>query len=244
MAEGTSSRLIDASTAHRTNPAWDYGLPELNPEQRRRIISSSRVAVPGCHASGFIAVIWPLIASGLLSDDYPLSALSLTGYSGGGKDMIADYENAGRNEEYARARMYGLEQIHKHLPEMTHVCGLVSPPVFTPILEDFYSGMMVTVPLHTRMLSGSPGFHDVCEVLVRHFEGQKLISVTNGYDGSYMPAAGFSGRDDMEICVSGNDDRIILTARYDNLGKGASGAAIQCLNLMIGADETSGLVLR
>jgi N-acetyl-gamma-glutamyl-phosphate reductase len=247
LAEGTKARIIDTSTAHRIKENWDYGLPELSEERRRRIIASSRVSVPGCHASGFIAMVYPLVEAGVLPRDYPLSALSLTGYSGGGKSLIAEYEDPGRADEYSRARAYSMSQSHKHLPEMTHVCGLDCPPVFTPVLEDIYSGMMVTVPLHTRLLNdrpgsnGKPGLDAIANILIEHYRNEKLIRVTIDEGTSNIAAFGYTGRDDMEINVSGNDDRVLLTARFDNLGKGASGAAIQCMNLMIGADETTGL---
>ena len=243
VAEAGDTAIIDTSTAHRTRPDWAYGFPELSDNHRAAILSSRRVSVPGCHAGGCLALLYPLIQSGMIQKDYPLAFHSLTGYSGGGKDMIADYENAARTLEFSRPRQYSFPQKHKHLPEITAVASLAYEPAFVPVVEDFYSGMLVTLPLHTRLLSGKPTMNGVWNALNAHFDGSALIRVMPlGLEG-YLDAGGLIGRDDMEIYVTGNDDRVVLAARFDNLGKGASGAAVQCFNLMTGANETEGLVL-
>ena len=246
VAAAGEVRVIDTSTAHRTLPEFAYGFPELSAEHRAALPSSKRVAVPGCHASGFLALVYPLVKAKVIPVDYPLFCHSLTGYSGGGKAMIAEYEDANRAEEYSRPRQYAFTQSHKHVPEMTAVPGLKHAPIFVPVVEDFYAGMLVTVPLHTRLLPWSPGMPRIWEILRDHYAeygGKSAVSLAPlGFDG-YMDAGAFSGRDDMEIYVTGNDERILLSARFDNLGKGASGAALQCFNIMVGADESSGLVI-
>ncbi|MBQ7801914.1 MAG: N-acetyl-gamma-glutamyl-phosphate reductase [Oscillospiraceae bacterium] len=238
LAEGSKARIIDTSTAHRVDPAWAYGFPELT-GMREKIVNSARIANPGCHASGFVALVAPLVEQGILSPDAALTAFSLTGYSGGGKKMIAEYESPDRSGLLKGPRQYGLTQKHKHLPEMVKVCGLNAPPVFCPIVGDFYSGMEVTVPLFARDLKG--GIEDI-KALYRSYYASGLVHYTDCADPDGMlSAAAFSGRDDMEVSVFGNDDRIILVSRFDNLGKGASGAAIQNMNLLLGVDETTGL---
>ena len=224
LAEGSKVRIIDTSTAHRVNPQWVYGFPELE-GQRKKIAASSRIANPGCHASGFVALVEPLVRHGILKKDAALTSFSLTGYSGGGKKMIAEYEAADRNPLLVAPRQYALTQQHKHLREMGAVCGLENVPVFCPIVADFYSGMEVTVPLFTKDLKGT--VEDIRD-LYRSCYREGLVRYTDEADADGMlSAAAFSGRDDMGISVFGNDDRIVLTARFDNLGKGASGAAIQ-----------------
>ena len=243
MIENPSVRVLDTSTAHRTNPAWAYGFPELDPSFRERIESSNRIAVPGCHASGFIALVRPLVQSGLLSPDARLTATSLTGYSGGGKNMIADYENPARNSLLDAPRQYALGQSHKHLPEMQAYTGLQCPPVFLPIVGDFYSGMEVTVPLFGADLKGATPA-DVLALYHKTYDGSPLVRVANSDEAGFLSAAALSGKDSMEISVYGNPDgsRMIAVARYDNLGKGASGAAVECLNILLGADPTSNLI--
>ena len=234
--------VIDTSTAHRTAPGWVYGFPELT-GQRENIRRSKRIANPGCHASGFIALIAPLREAGILSEDAALSAFSLTGYSGGGKKMIAEYESPDPSPLLSAPRMYGLGQNHKHLPEMAAVAGLSVPPVFCPIVAPYYAGMEVTVPLFAPSVGGSPG--QIAEIY-RAYYGKSPGAVRfsdSADEGGFLSASAFAGRDDMDIAVFGNDDRILLTARFDNLGKGASGAAVQNLNLLLGADEFAGLVL-
>lgn len=238
LVENSSVRVIDTSTAHRTNPAWVYGFPELD-GQRQRIQKAARVANPGCHASGFVALVAPLVQAGLLDKDIFLSSFSLTGYSGGGKKMIAEYEAPDRSPLLKGPRQYALTQQHKHLKEMVQVCGLNHTPVFCPIVGDFYSGMEVTVPLFAGDVHGN--VEDI-RTLYQTYYAKGLIRYAQNSDADGMlSASAFSGRDDMQVSVFGNEERILLTARFDNLGKGASGAAIQNMNLLLGVDETTGL---
>lgn len=230
--------IIDTSTAHRTAPGWVYGFPEL-PGQQEKIVHANRIANPGCHASGFIALVAPLVQAGLLKAGAALTCFSLTGYSGGGKKMIAEYENPHRDLAYQSPRQYGLTQQHKHLKEMIHICGLDTAPVFCPIVADFYSGMEVTVPVFRKDLLGTAEdirqlYAEVYHTPVVHFESFPE-------DLAMLPANQMAGRDDMVIRVAGNEDRILLTACFDNLGKGASGAAIQNMNIVLGLDQTLGL---
>ena len=242
LAEGTNTKIIDASTAHRTNPSWCYGFPELSKAHRNALRDSFRTAVPGCHASGAISLIYPLVAEGLLPRDYPLAIHSLTGYSGGGKPMIAEYEAAERPRELSSPREYGLTQKHKHLPEISAVCGLSRTPLFSPIVADYYSGMLVTVPLYADMLLNPMTPDSLRELMREHYRDAKLISVSES-DEKFAASNTMSGLDSMQISVHGNEDRLLLTASFDNLGKGASGAAIQCMNIMLGLPETTGLSL-
>lgn len=238
LAQGSKARIIDTSTAHRTAQGWTYGMAELA-GQRQRIAEADRVANPGCHASGFIALVAPLVEAGMLSRDVALSCFSLTGYSGGGKKMIAEYQDAHRNPLLEGPRQYALTQQHKHLKEMSKLSGLELAPVFCPIVADFYSGMEVTVPLFARDIQGSA--EDIRN-LYRSYYAQGLIRPVDDADGDGMlSSAAYSGRDDMQVGVFGNEDRILLVSRFDNLGKGASGAAIQNMNIMLGVDETTGL---
>ena len=238
LAEGSKVKIIDTSTAHRTNSAWAYGFPELS-GQRNKIQNSSRIANPGCHASGFVALVEPLVSNGILPKDTSLTCFSLTGYSGGGKKMIAEYESSERSPLLKGPRQYALTQQHKHLKEMIALCGLANAPVFCPIVADFYSGMEVTVPLFAKDLHGNMA--DI-RALYQNYYRTGLVRYSDDADSDGMlSAAAFSGRDDMQISVHGNDERILLTARFDNLGKGASGAAIQNMNILLGIDETTGL---
>ena len=238
LAEGAGVKIIDTSTAHRTNPAWAYGFPELA-GQREKIAASNRIANPGCHASGFVALVAPLVQQGILTPDAKLSCFSLTGYSGGGKKMIAEYEEEGRSPLLKGPRQYALTQQHKHLKEMVSLCGLEIAPIFCPIVADFYSGMEVTVPLFAGDIKGTAA--DIRD-LYRSYYAQGLVHFSDEADADGMlSAAAFSGRDDMQVSVQGNDDRILLVARFDNLGKGASGAAIQNMNILLGLDEATGL---
>ena len=230
--------VIDTSTAHRTNPDWAYGFAELT-GKRAAVQASHRIANPGCHASGFVSLIAPLVENGLLKADARLSCFSLTGYSGGGKNMIADYESPDRNPLLKGPRQYGLTQAHKHLPEMMKICGLDNAPVFCPVVGDFYSGMEVTVPLFASDLKG--GIEEI-KALYKNYYSSGLVKFAEEADPDGMlSAAAFSGRDGMSVSVYGNDDRIILVSRFDNLGKGASGAAIQNMNIVLGIDESTGL---
>ena len=239
LARGSNVRIIDTSTAHRTDPAWVYGFAELS--RREQIASAKHVANPGCHASGFLALVAPLTAAGLLSPDVALTAFSLTGYSGGGKKMIAEYEDGARSPLLSAPRQYGLGQTHKHLPEMCVVAGLENAPVFCPIVGDYYSGMEVTVPLLARDLSGT--VQDILDVYRATYKTPVVHVADAPSEGGFLSAAAYAGRDDMELSVAGNAERILLTARFDNLGKGASGAAIQNMNIMLGVDETTGLIV-
>ena len=237
LAGDADTAIIDTSTAHRTNPAWTYGFPEL--VGKDAVAASKRIANPGCHASGFVALVAPLVKAGILKADANLSCFSLTGYSGGGKNMIADYESADRSPLLKGPRQYGLTQAHKHLPEMVKLCGLNNAPAFCPVVGDFYSGMEVTVPVFAADLKG--GMEDIKNLYKSCYAGG-LVKFTEATDPDGMlSAAAFSGRDDMTVSVYGNDDRIILVSRFDNLGKGASGAAIQNMNIILGIDESTGL---
>ena len=231
-------KIIDPSTAHRTAPGWVYGFPELA-GQREKLAAATRIANPGCHASGFVALVAPLVQQGILEPGALLSCFSLTGYSGGGKKMIAAYEDSARSALLDAPRQYGLTQQHKHLKEMKALCALENEPVFCPIVGDFYSGMEVTVPLFVRQVNGTAD--DIRDVYRTYYtDGLVRFTETPDSDG-LLSAAALAGRDDMEISVFGNDTRILLTARFDNLGKGASGAAIQNLNILLGIDQAMGL---
>lgn len=245
-AVGTHARICDTSTAHRTAPDWVYGFAELG-GRRQSIQQASRVAVPGCHASGFLALVAPLTEQKILKEDAAIYCHSITGYSGGGKSMIAAYTDANRPATYNAPREYALSMQHKHLPEMQAIGGLITPPLFTPIVADYYSGMLVSIPLPTAGLPlGARSPEQLAELYARYYENQPLIKVwppsTLPPDGT-LSACEMSGKDSMEICVLGNSKQLLLTARFDNLGKGASGAAVQCMNLMMGCEETAGLVL-
>lgn len=234
--------IIDTSTAHRTEQGWAYGFPELSKEHTDALSHSKRIAVPGCHASGFIALVYPLIKNGYLSPNALLSCHSLTGYSGGGKKMIAQYEEE-KNDLLKAPRQYGITQTHKHLKEMVNVCGLENSPLFCPIVADFYSGMEVSVPLFASQLEGGKTIDDIKELYANTYKSSIVYYSENSDESGFLSAAKQSGKDIMEISVFGNCERILLTARYDNLGKGASGAAIECMNIVLGSDEKTGLVL-
>ncbi len=239
LTENSNTVLLDTSTAHRTNDGWVYGFPELNDKQKDKIKSSKRIAVPGCHASGFIALVYPLVEKGIIGKDALLSAFSLTGYSGGGKSMIADYEQNERDNLLDAPRQYAITQSHKHLPEMMKVCGITKAPAFIPVVGDFYSGMEVTIPLFACQINGT--LQDIQNIYKEKYNGPIVKYVEDFSENGFVSANKLSFNDGMEISVAGNDDRILLIARYDNLGKGASGAAIQCMNLVMDANETEGL---
>ena len=240
LIENENVVVIDTSTAHRTNEAWAYGFPELDKSFEDKIKNSKRIAVPGCHASGFVALVYPLIKNGILPKDACLTAHSLTGYSGGGKKMIADYESDELDMLLQGPRQYGLGQKHKHLPEMVKITGLENEPVFCPIVGTFYSGMEVTIPLFkSQLLKG--GIEDIKEIYKNAYN-TPLVHYAEGDDeGGFLSAVKLEGKDCMQIEVYGNEDRILLVARYDNLGKGASGAAVECLNIVLGAEKTKTL---
>ena len=244
LVENPDTRIIDASTAHRTAPGWVYGFAELKKGQREAIAKAKRVANPGCHATGFISVVAPLVELGLLSADADLSCFSLTGYSGGGKKMIAQYEAADREIALSAPCPYGLGQGHKHLPEMKAVCGLAKAPVFVPIVDDYYKGMATMVPLHRSQLRGVDSLHQLWQAYGDYYAGQKMVHVAP--DPAEEPAAKLyanakAGQNDLQIVVAGNDESFTVTALFDNLGKGASGAAVQNMNIMLGFAETAGL---
>ena len=241
LVENPKTRIIDASTAHRTSPDWDYGFPELSGAHRAAIQNSKRVANPGCHATGFISVVYPLVAMGLLPRDACLSAFSLTGYSGGGKKMIAQYEAADKETALFAPCPYGMGQSHKHLPEMQKICGLDNKPVFTPIVDDYYKGMATTVPLHMSQLNGVSTLAEVRQKLAYYYGGQTLVRVADTTNTAKLYANAQAGKDTLVLYVAGNDEQFTVTALFDNLGKGASGAAVQNMNLMLGLDETTGL---
>ena len=238
---GPDAVVIDTSTAHRVAAGWVYGMPELA-GQREKLMTAKRIANPGCHATGFISLVAPLVSAGLVGRSARLSCFSLTGYSGGGKKMIAEYESPDMDPLYQAPRQYGLGQTHKHLPEMAKICGLENAPVFCPIVAPYYAGMEVTVPLTPADTSAS--VEEIREVY-REYYRNGLIRFSEGTDeNGFLSAGAFAGRDDLEVSVFGNEERILLVSRFDNLGKGASGAAIQNMNIVLGLDEKTGLVVK
>lgn len=247
LVENENVRIIDASTAHRTEAGWAYGFPELSKDFRDAIQTGRRIAVPGCHATGFMACVYPLIHSGLLSKDYPISSFSLTGYSGGGKKMIAEYEDANRALTYGAPREYALSQQHKHLKEMKAITGLSREPLFSPIVADYYSGMLVSVPLYCDMLQGSYTAETLHDFFARYYAEQEFVQIrpygAEAESDGFLSGNACTGWDGLHINVTGNAERVVLSAHFDNLGKGASGAAIQCLNVMLGCEESKGLNL-
>lgn len=247
LVENDHTRIIDASTAHRVNPDWAYGFPELSAEQREKIRTSKRVAVPGCYASGFLSMVYPLVKNGILPKDYPVCVHAVSGYSGAGKKGIAQYENPDRTKEFDSPRQYALTQMHKHLPEMKIISGLDYEPAFNPYVCDYFAGMAVSLPLHTRLLSKKCTPDDIREMYAEHYKGSNFIKVaaTGGADlvpDGFIAANTLENTNNMEIIVGGNEVRTLIVSRFDNLGKGASGAAVQCLNIMMGIDETTGLL--
>ena len=247
LCTNPKTKIIDASTAHRTNPAWAYGFPELDKSFREKIETSNRIAVPGCYASGTIAILYPLVKSGIMPKDYPVNVHAVSGYSGAGKKAIAQYEADGRDAGLDSPRLYALTQAHKHLPEMKIISGLDFEPIFNPYVCDYFQGMTVTVGLHSRLLNKKVTPKDVQEMFAAHYAGSRFVQVTplmgeGVLPEQFIPANTLAGTNNMQIFVNGNDDRMIICSRLDNLGKGASGAAVQCLNIMMGIDETTGLI--
>ena len=244
LIENSHTRVIDASTAHRTASGWVYGFPELYKDPAQTIGAARFVANPGCHATGFLAAAAPLAALNVLPKDYPLTCFSLTGYSGGGKKMIAEYEGAGKGEGLFSPRIYGTTLKHKHLAEMQKVAGLDTPPVFCPVVDDYYRGMATTIQLHNRYLRGQPTARELALILAAYYAGQSLVTVAPYTDEpAYLAANALAGTDRLELTVSGHEGQTIVTARFDNLGKGASGAAVQNMNLMLGLEPLKGLSL-
>lgn len=246
LCENPNTKIIDASTAHRTNPDWAYGLPELSKAHREKIASSKRVAVPGCYASGFISCVYPLVQSKLMAPFHPVSCFAVSGYSGAGKKAIAVYEGEDKPYSFNSPRQYALSQTHKHQKEMMAISGLSYIPIFNPIVDDYYNGMVVSVPLHLRTLAKRVNSEKVWEILKEHYKDEYFVEVME-FGGSetladgFLPANTLCGTNKMRIYVFGDNDRCLVAAQLDNLGKGASGAAIQCMNIMMGIDEKTGL---
>ncbi|MGN0136656.1 N-acetyl-gamma-glutamyl-phosphate reductase [Anaerotignum sp.] len=241
LVENPNTCIIDASTAHRVDPDWAYGFPELSPAHREKIKHSKRIANPGCHATGFIAAVYPLVEMGIIGKEYPLTAHSLTGYSGGGKAMIADYEAADRPFLFDSPRQYGLSQKHKHLPEMQHVTGIDAPPVFCPIVGDYYSGMATCIPLIASLFKKKVTKEELLGMLKEYYKDAKLISVGTE-ETNFLASNPLRDTNALKLYLEGNDERMTLISVFDNLGKGASGAAVQNMNIVLGLDETTGLI--
>lgn len=247
MTENENVVIIDASTAHRTEEGWAYGFPELSDAHRTAIRQGKRIAVPGCYASGFISLVYPLIAGEILPKDYPVSCFAISGYSGAGKKTIAAYESSDRPEELSAGREYALTQRHKHLKEMKKITGLARTPLFSPIIDDYYSGMVVSMQLYADLLSKRHTQESLSEYYAAYYRDQRFIRVSAADDetaaSGFLAGNGLSGWDGLKIYVTGNEERIVVSSQFDNLGKGASGAAIQCMNIILGCDEAKGLDL-
>lgn len=247
LVENDHVKIIDSSTAHRTSEGWSYGFPELSSVHRENIKNGKRIAVPGCHASGFISLVYPMVKQGVLPEDYPISSVSISGYSGAGKKVIADYQDENRESFYDAPREYAVSQQHKHLKEMQLITGLSRKPLFQPIIADYYSGMLVSVPIYADLMKTKMTPEKLREFFAKYYQNQKMIRVEEY--GAESAVNGFlagnakSGWDGLSIYITGNEERLVAHAQFDNLGKGASGAAIQCMNLMMGKEETYGLVL-
>lgn len=247
LCDNPDTVIIDASTAHRTNDDWAYGLPELSRDHFERIAASHRIAVPGCYASGFIMMAYPLVKGEILGNDYPFTVPAVSGYSGAGKKAIALYEADDKAQELFAPRQYALSQMHKHLPEMKKIAGLAQDPVFIPVVDDYYCGMIVNLPIHTKLMKKRMTPEQLRDMYAEHYEGQTFIRVreygaeaeTNGF----LAANSMAGLDRADIIVTGNDERIVVSAIFDNLGKGASGAAVECMNISMGTDPAKGLIV-
>ncbi len=244
LAEKPTCRVIDTSTAHSAAPGWDKGFPELSSACRGALRTSRRVACMGCHATGFISIVYPLVKMELLPRSAPLTCFSLTGYSGGGKRMIDQYEAPDRGADLGAPRIYSLEMTHPHVSVMQAVCGLEAPPAFLPVVDDYYSGMAVTVSLHNELLTGGINARMVWEALSTHYRGRGVVKVAPfGWGESAIPANAMAGKDGLTLAVYGDESHTSVTALFDNLGKGSAGAAVQNMNLMLGFEETAGLNL-
>ena len=242
LVENENVKIIDTSTAHRTLSDWAYGFAELSEAHREKIATSNRIAVPGCYASGFNSIVYPLVANGLIDNDYDIVCFALSGYSGAGKKGIAQYEDENRDSELDSPRLYALTQQHKHLKEMKAISGLAKEPIFSPMICDYPQGMVVTIPLYTCRMNKKYSKSDIQKMFSEHYASSNIVKVRElGYTEGMIGSNNFANRDDMEIEINGNEDRILITSRFDNLGKGASGAAIQCLNIALGIDEETGL---
>ena len=247
LCENENTVIIDASTAHRTNKDWAYGFPELSNEFFNKIKNSKRIANPGCYASGFISIAYPLVKMGIAPSDYPFSANAISGYSGAGKNGIKQYEDKERSSEFDAPRLYAMSMAHKHLPEMQVIAGLKDKPLFNPYVCDFYEGMLVTIPLYTKLLNKKYSVEEIHDKFAEYYKGQDFVRVMplkeKGTDDGYLSASHLAGKDYMEIYIAGNEDRINITCALDNLGKGASGAAIESMNIVLGLDPKTGLEL-
>ncbi len=247
LVENENVVIIDASTAHRTEAGWAYGFPELSEQHREAIQKGKRIAVPGCYATGFISLVYPLITKGILPKDYPISSFALSGFSGAGKKTIALYESEERPKELSSGREYALTQQHKHLKEMKAITGIERTPLFSPIIDDYYSGMVVSLPLYADMLVKKESPESLLKFYSDYYKNQSFIKVSEADDevaaSGFLAGNGLSGWDGLKIYVTGNEERIVVSAQFDNLGKGASGAAIQCMNIVLGCDESKGLDL-
>lgn len=247
LVENENVVIIDASTAHRTDAGWAYGFPELSPNHKDAIKTGKRIAVPGCYATGFISLVYPLVKEGILPEDYPVTCFGLSGYSGAGKKTIATYESDDREKELSSGRIYALSQQHKHLKEMQKITGLTRTPLFSPIIDDYYSGMVVSIQLYTDMLAKKETPETLLNFFSEYYKNQRFIKVSAADDAiaasGFLAGNGLSGWDGLKIYVTGNEDRVVISSQFDNLGKGASGAAIQCMNIVLGCDEAKGLDL-
>lgn len=243
LVTNPDTKIIDASTAHRTNPEWVYGLPELSDKRRADIKNSKRVANPGCYATGFITLVEPLVKAGLVASDYPFVAHAVSGYSGAGKKAIAQYESADRDIALSSPREYALSLSHKHIPEMVRECNLSQRPIFNPYICDYYCGMCVTVPIFSRLMLKKYSVNDIVEFFAEYYDRQNFVNVVNNSEiPQFLAANQLAGANSLNIYVSGNDEQILLASVFDNLGKGASGAAVQNMNIMFGLDERASLI--
>ncbi len=247
MLDNDHTCIIDTSTAHRTEEGWAYGFAELSPKHREAIRTGKKIAVPGCHATGLISLLYPVVSKKVIAPDYPVSALSISGYSGAGKKMIAKYEAADRDISYSAPREYALSQQHKHLKEMRAVTGITRQPLFMPIIADYYSGMVVSFPIYADLMQKKMTPEGLQQFFTDYYAGEQFIKVmpfgAEAETEGFMSGNVCSGWDGLRIYITGNEERILLTAQFDNLGKGASGAAIQCMNILLGCEESKGLNL-